>query len=177
MIRRLVVLFVLSLGIVQAVAAAELSKDELRMKEHLIALGQGAESLEGLRIEVADGSAMTPNYGSYDIADGKVVSQEWTEIGGEEKRSERAVSDEQVRGLLRELAERQYWTFQGTSFIPDADTFLFRFYYKDLKDVTYRCDAQEYQQSEPRSAIRDVFLKFVSKNSVQTEAPGKLMIK
>ena len=92
---------------------------------------------------------------------------------GGERRSERAVTDEQVRGLLRELVERQYWTFQGTSFIPDADGFLFRFDYKGLKYVTYHCDAQEYQQSEPRLSIRDVFLKFVSKNSVQTEAPGE----
>ena len=163
MIRRLVVLFVLSLGIVQAVAAAELSEDELRMKERLVALSQGTDSLEDLRIELADGNMVASR--TYDIAGGKIVSRIWDAPGSPEKREERSVTDEEVRRLLRELVDKQYWTFQGTQFTPDNTMFLFRFYYKDLQPVDYRCDVEEYKSSPQRSAVRSVLLNFVQGSS------------
>ena len=162
MIRRLFVIVALGVGLIQPVlAAGELSEDELRMKERVIALSQGAGSLEGLRIEVTDGSGMERSE-SYNIADGKIVSRIWESPGSPEKRGERTVTDKQVRALLRELVAKQYWTFEGTRFVPDANMFLFRFYSKDLKPVDYSCDADEYARSPERSAIRSVLLTFVA---------------
>lgn len=174
MLRRFVVIVTLGVGLSQPLLAAEdRSDDEQRMKERLVTLSQGADSLEGLRIELVDGSLMTgTGMRVSNIANGKVVSQKWDSPSSPEQRDEWAVTDDEVRNFLQELIMQHYWTFhQGTSSLPDADGFSFRFYFKDLKPVEYRCDAQEYQQSEQLSAIRAVFLNFVSKNSAQTEKP------
>ena len=161
MIRRFFVIVALGVGLIQpAVAAKQSPEDELRMKERVIALSQGAGSIADLHIELMDGSGMGSHH-IYDIASGKVVDQAWEVSRGPEKRSERAVTDEQVRALLRELVAKQYWTFEGTQFTPDANMFLFRFYDKNLQYVDYRCDADEYARSPQRSAIRSVFLTFV----------------
>ena len=162
MIRRAFVIAALGVRLIQPVlGAAQSSEDELRMKERVIALSQESDSLEGLRIELVDGSGMGP-HSIYEIADGKVVSQTWDVPRSKEKHGERAVTDEEVRALLRELIAKQYWTFEGTRFVPDADIFLFRLYYKDLRPVDYRCDADEYQQSPQRSVIRSGLFTLVS---------------
>ena len=160
----LVVTLVVGVGCLQPLlAAGELSSDELRMKERVIALSREDGSLADLRIELMDGGAMTgERMAVYDIAGGTIVSQEWDAPGSPEQRQERAVTDEAVRALLRALVETQYWTFQGTQFIPDADSFLVRIHDKGLQPVEYRCDAQEYASSPQRSAIRSVLLTFVS---------------
>jgi len=161
MLRRLFLILALSFGLIQPlVAARELSDDELRMKEQLIALSQGEGSVADLRIELSDGSGMAASR-SYLIADGKIVKRGWGSPGSPEQHDERAVTDDEVRKLLRELVERKYWTFQGTQFIPDNNMFLFRFYYKELQYVDYRCDVDEYEPSQQRSAIRSVLLNFV----------------
>lgn len=161
------VLLTLGFGLIQPpLAARELSEDELRMKERVIALSQGEGSVGDLQIEVLDGTAMTLSGNRIDhITDGKVTSQVWDYIGSPVKRDERAVTDDEVRKLLGALVEKKYWTFQGIKFIPDADSFLFRFHYKDLQPVEYHCQAHEYQQSQPLSAIRSVWLAFVSGSS------------
>ena len=159
----LLTMFILGFGITQPLlAVTELSQDELSMKERLVKLSQGAGSLEELRIEFVDGSSMSPNMKIYNIAKGKISGQKWTSIGSKAKNYERAVTEDELRNLLRELIEKQYWIFQGAKFILDAPTFLFRFNYKGLKSVQYDCDANEYQKSENLSAIRDLFLRFVS---------------
>lgn len=161
MLRQLFLILTLSFGLIQPlVAARELSDDELRMKEQLIALSQGEGSVADLRIEVMDGGMAA--HQDYLIADGKVVNRRWDSPGSPEKRQERAVTDEAVRKLVQQLIEQEYWTFQGTQFIPDNTMFLFRFYYKNLQSVDYRCDVNEYEPSQPRSAIRSVLLTFVS---------------
>ena len=161
MIRRLLVLLMLGVGLIQSpLAAEELSKDGLRMKERLIALSQGKGSVADLRIELLDGGMAA--HRSYLIAGGKIVKREWDAPGSPEKHDERAVTDDAVRALLRALVEQQYWTFQGTRFISDNTIFLFRFYDKDLPSVDYRCDVDEYEPSPPRSAIRSTLLNFVS---------------
>ena len=161
MLRRLVVIVTLGVGLVQPpLAARELSEDELRMKERVIALSQGEGSVADLRIELMDGGMAV--HRSYLIANGKIVKREWDSPGSPEKDSERAVTDEAVRKLLRELVGKQYWTFEGTRFIPDNTIFLFRFSYMDLRPVDYRCDVNEYEPSPQRSAIRSVLLNFVS---------------
>ena len=160
----LVVVLMVGVGLLQPpLAASELSDDELRMKERVIALSRKDASLADLRIELMDGGAITgERMALYTIAGGKIVSQAWDAPGSPEKDSERAVTDEEVRALLRELVAKRYWTFQGTQFSPDADSFLFRFHDKDLQPVEYSCDAAEYRQSPQRSAIRSVLLNFVS---------------
>lgn len=47
----------------------------------------------------------------------------------------------------------------------------FRFHYKNLPPVDYRCDIDEYETSPQRSAIRSALLTFVS-NSSLAEGPG-----
>ena len=168
--RRLFVILMLGFGLVQPlVAAAESSEDELRMKESLIALSQGKGSVADLRIELSDGRMAA--YRSYLIANGKIVKRAWESPGSPEKHDEWTVTDDEVRKLLRELVEKQYWTFEGTRFVPDANIFLVRFYDKNLPYVDYRCDADEYRQSQQRSAIRSVLLDFVSGAS-PAEPPG-----
>ena len=95
MLRRLAVISTLSFGLIQPLlAAGELSEDELRMKERLIALSQGEGSVADLQIEVMDGTPMTLSGMRIDhIADGKVTSQVWDSIGSPVKRDERAVTD------------------------------------------------------------------------------------
>ena len=160
MIKRFLVVLTLGIGLIQPpLSAGELSKDDLRMKEQLIALSQGEGSITDLRIELMDGGMAA--HRSYLIADGKIVKREWDSPGSPEKYEERAVTDDQVRKHLQELIEKQYWTFQGTQFIPDNNMFLFRFYYKNLQHVDYRCDVDEYKPSPQRSAIRSALLAFV----------------
>ena len=172
MIPRLFVMCMLGVWLIQPpLAARELSEDELHMKEQLIALSQGKGSVADLRIELSDGGMAA--HRSYLIADGKIVKREWDAPGSPEKHDEWAVTDEAVRTLLRELVEKQYWTFEGTRFMPDNTMFLFRFYYKNLPYVDYRCDVNEYEPSQLRSAIRSVLLNFVSGPSpTGTRIPG-----
>lgn len=161
---KLFFLVMLGVGFIQLpLAARELSEDELRMKERLIALSRGEGDVADLKIDVFDGTPMliTGNR-IYHLANGKVVSQEWESIGSPEKRQERAVTDEEIRQFFRILIEHRYWTFQGTEFIPDANGFMFRFHYKDLPPVEYRCEAHEYEPSAQLSAIRSLWLDFVS---------------
>ena len=161
MLRRLLVIVTLGVGLIQPLlAAGELSEDDLRMKERVIALSQGEGSVADLRIELMDGGMAA--HRSYLIADGKIVKREWDLPDPLEKHDEWTVTDDEVRKLLRELVEKQYWTFEGTQFIPDNTMFLFRFYYKNLPYVDYRCDVNEYEPSPQRSAIRSVLLNFVS---------------
>ena len=170
MLRRLLVIVTVGVGLIQPLlAAGELSEDKLRMKEQLIALSQGKGSVADLRIELFDGGMAA--HRSYLIANGKIVKREWDSPGSPEKHDERTVTDDEVRKLLRELVEKQYWTFEGTQFVPDANMFLVRFYYKNLPYVDYSCDADEYRQSQLRSAIRSVLLNFVSGAS-PAEQPG-----
>lgn len=160
MIKLFLVMLMLVIGLIQTpLFARELSKDDLRMKEQLIALSQGKGSITDLRIELMDGGMAA--HRSYLIADRKILKREWNSPGSPEKHEERTVTDDQVRKLLQELIEKQYWTFQGTQFIPDTNTFLFRFYYKNLQYVDYHCDANEYISSPQRSAIRSALLTFV----------------
>ena len=158
---RFFVIVALGVGLIQpAVAAKQSPEDELRMKERVIALSQGTGSVADLHLELMDGSRAA--FSSYDIANGKVMSRVWESPGSPKKSSERTVTDEEVRALLRELVAKQYWTFEGTQFIPDAPMLLFRFYDKSLQFIDYRCDADEYERSPERSAIRSVLLAFVT---------------
>lgn len=149
----------------------ELSKDELRMKERLIALSRGEGAVADLRVELMDGGMASALF--YNIASGKIVSQEWVATGSLPKREERAVTDKEIRQLLRTLIEHQYWTFLGTQSIPDASGFMFRLHYKDLPSVEYRCDAHEYEPSAQLSAVRSVWLNFVSGASPQNPASSQ----
>lgn len=108
----------LSLGTIQPLVVAELSPDELRMKERLVALSLGAGALEGLRIEVARGCGMMPTYRSYNIADGKVRRREWTSIGGEEIRGEQVVTDMQFVASLGDWLESGTGRFKGRVLFP-----------------------------------------------------------
>ena len=115
MIGRLLVMLTLGVGLIQQpLAPRELSEDELRMKEQLIALSQGEASVADLRIELMDGSMVA--HRSYLIADGKIVKREWDSPGSPEQHDEWTVTDDEVRVLLRDLVEKQYWTFEGTRF-------------------------------------------------------------
>ena len=151
MIRRRLVMLTLGVGLIQPPQAVrELSEDELRMKEQLIAVIQGEAPVADLRIELMDGNMMA--HRSYLIADGKIVKREWDSPGSPEQHDEWTVREDAVRALLGDLVEKQYWTFEGTRFIPDNTVFLFRFYYKNLQHVDYRCDVDEYEASSQRSA-------------------------
>ena len=164
MICRLFVMLTLGVGLIQPpLAARELSEDDLRMKERLIALSQGDGSVADLRIELMDGGMAA--HRSYLIANGKIVKREWDLPDPLEKHNKWIVTDDEVRKLLRELVEKQYWTFEGTQFVPDNTMFLFRFYYKNLQYVDYRCDVNEYEPSPQRSAIRSALLTFASGSS------------
>jgi len=161
---RLLAMLTLAVGLIQPPQAArELSEDDVRMKERLIALSQGDGSVANLRIELLDGSMVA--HRSYLIAEGKIVKREWDSPGSPEQHDEWTVTDDDVRALLRDLVEKQYWTFEGTRFIPDNTMFLFRFYYKNLQHVDYRCDVDEYEPSSKRSAIRSALMAFVSGSS------------
>ncbi len=161
---RLLAMLTLAVGLIQPrQAARELSEDDVRMKEQLIALSQGDGSVANLRIELLDGSMVA--HRSYLIAEGKIVKREWDSPGSPEQHDEWTVTDDDVRALLRDLVEKQYWTFEGTRFIPDNTMFLFRFYYKNLQHVDYRCDVDEYEPSSKRSAIRSALMAFVSGSS------------
>ena len=141
-----------------------LSEDELRMKERLIALSRGEGAVADLKVELMDGGML--RHRGDTIANGKIVSQIW-DLAVPPKSEERAVTDREIRQLLRTLIEHQYWTFQGTQFVPDAPGFMFRFHYKDLPPIEYRCETHEYEPSAQLSAIRSVWLSFVSGASPQ----------
>ena len=141
-----------------------LSEDELRMKERLIALSRGEGAVADLKAELMDGGML--RHRGDTIANGKIVSQIW-DLAVPPKSEERAVTDKEIRQLLRTLIEHQYWTFQGTQFVPDAPGFMFRFHYKDLPPIEYRCETHEYEPSAQLSAIRSVWLSFVSGASPQ----------
>lgn len=135
------------------------------MHERLLALSRGEDSLSSLRVEFMDGGMAS--HRSFNIEAGKLVSKEWTSPGAPLTHREGRVSDARVKKLLDELIARQYWTFEGTRFIPDAPIFLFRFYYGDLKPVDFRCDFEETRRSETRAAIRDLFLRFASETDMK----------
>ncbi len=107
----------------------------------------------------------------YDIANGKIISQEWDRPGSSLKRHDRAVTDEEMRNLLRQLIEHGYWTFRGTQFIVDANEFMFRFHYRGLESIEYSCQTHEYKPSQQLSAIRSVWLSFVSGQSKDKKLP------
>ena len=170
MIGRLMVILMPGVGLLHpSLAASERSEDERRMKEQVIALSRGAGAVADLRIELMDGRMAASQH--YRIADGKIVKQEWVSPGSPEQHDEWAVTDEAVRALLRDLVDKQYWTFEGTRFIPDNTVFLFRLYYKDLQSVDYRCDVDEDAASPQRASIRSALLTFVSGAS-PIELPG-----
>ena len=140
---------------------AAMSEDVRRMHERLIALSEGEGSPSDLRLEFMDGGRAS--HRSFNIEGGTLVSKEWKFPGSPMIHREGRVTDSRVSNLLQQLIAQQYWTFQGTRFIPDAPMFLFRFYYGDLKYVDFRCGAEEYQESEARAAIRSLFLELFSK--------------
>ena len=150
---------------------AAMSEDVRRMHERLIALSKGEGSTSGLRIEFMDGSGMS-SHRSFNLEAGKLVSKEWKSPGSPMIHREGSVTDSRVSELLQQLIAKQYWTFQGTRFIPDAPMFLFRFYYGDLKYVDFRCGAEEFRKFEARSAIRSLFLRFASETKMKT-VPAK----
>ncbi len=166
---KLFLLAMLGIGLIQPlVATGDLSEDELRMKERLIALSRGEGAVTDLRVELMDGGRL--RHRGDTIANGKIVSQIW-DLAVPPKSEERAVTDKEIRQLLRTLIEHQYWTFQGTQFVPDAPWFMFRFHYKDLSPIEYRCDAHEYEPSAQLSAIRSAWLSFVSGQSKDKTLP------
>lgn len=141
-------------------------EDVRRMHERLMALSQGEDSIADLRIELMDGGMAS--HRSFTIGAGKLVSKEWKSPGSPMIHREGTVTDSRVSNLLQELIARKYWTFPGTRFVPDAPTFLFRFFYRDLKYVDFRCDDEELRESAGRVAIRDSFLEFVSETEMTT---------
>ncbi len=170
---RFFIMSALGVGLIQSpLAARELSVNESHMKERITALSQGEGSVADLRIELYDGGMAA--HRSYLIADEKIIKRQWNLARPPEKHDELIVTDNQIRKLLRDLVEKQYWTFQGTRFIPDNTIFLFRFYDKDLPSVDYRCDVNEYESSPERSAIRSVLLNFVTTDSVGLASSASL---
>lgn len=144
---------------------AGMSEDARRMHERLVALSKGEDSPSELRIEFMDGSMSA--HRSFNLEAGYLVSKEWKSPGAPMIHREGTVSDSRVSELLQQLIAKQYWRFQGTRFVPDAPMFLFRFYYGDLKAVDFRCDADEFQESQARGAVRELFLKFASETEMQ----------
>ncbi len=142
-----------------------MSEDVRRMHERLVALSKGEGSISDLRVEFMDGGMSS--HRSFNIEVGKLVSKEWKSPGARMIHREGRVNDSRVSKLLEQLIAQQYWTFEGTRFIPDAPIFLFRFYYGDMKHVDFRCDAEELQQSETRTAIRELFLRFASETEMK----------
>jgi len=148
----------------KAVQEAAMPEDVRRMHEHLLDLSHGEGSMSDLRIELMDGSRSS--HRSFQIEAGHLVSKEWRSPGSPMIQREGSVTDSRVRELLQTLIAKRYWTFQGTRFIPDAPMFLFRFYYGDATYVDFLCDAEEFQKSPTRVAIRDAFLTFVSETEM-----------
>ena len=144
-----------------------MSEDVRRMHERLIALSKGEGSTSELRIEFMDGSGMS-SHRSFNIEAGNLVSKEWKSPGSPMIHREGRVTDSRVSKLLQLLIAKQYWTFEGTRFIPDAPMFLFRFYYGGLNYVDFRCDAEEFRKSEARGAIRNLFLNFASETEMKS---------
>lgn len=148
---------------------AGMPEDARRMHERLVALSRGEGSTSELRIEFMDGGMAA--HRSFSIEAGHLSSKEWKSPGAPMIHREGRVTDSRVSELLQQLIARQYWTFQGSRFVPDAPIFLFRFHYGDLKAVDFRCDDHEIRESEARAAIRELFLKFASETEMQTVPP------
>ena len=135
--------------------------DARRMHEQLLALRQGDGDASMLRIEFMDSRGLSAHR-SFALEDGRLTSKEWSAPGAPMIRREGGVSDGRVVELLDDLITNEYWTFQGTRFVPDAPTFLFRFIYADLSPVDFRCDLTELERSRHRTTIRDLFLTFAA---------------
>lgn len=167
--------FALLLVLVEAPVLAQaptdpgMSEDVRRMHEQLIVLSEGEGSLSDLRIELMEGGMAA--HRSLHIGDGKLVSKEWTSPGSPVIQLEGNVADSRLIALIQQLIEKEYWSFEGTRFVPDAPVFLFRFFYADLKSVDFRCDADELEKSEARVAIRKLFLELVNGNEMRPVAP------
>ena len=157
---------VLSLGLARpALAADDLSKPEAKMKDRVVAVSEGKASPADLKIELMDGSAMSATgLRIYEVTDGHILGQTWESPNSPVTRHEGVTTDGQLQQLLRALIEAKYWTLEGTTFVPDANTFLLRLQAKDLAPVEYRCDAEEYTASPERAAIRAILLTFVGEH-------------
>jgi hypothetical protein len=136
------------------------------MHARLMALSQGEGSMSDLRIELMDGGMAA--HRSFTINAGKLVSKEWTSPGSPMVQREGDVPDARLAELLQQLIAKRYWSFEGTRFVPDAPVFLFRFFYGDLSYVDFRCDHEELEESAARSAIRTLFLTFVSETAMKS---------
>lgn len=143
-----------------------MSDDVRRMHDRLIASSKGEGSVSDLRIEFMDGGMAS--HRSFSVEGGKLVSKEWTSPGSPMIHREGSVTRARISKLLQQLIAKQYWTFEGTRFVPDAPLFLFRFHYGELKPVDFRCDAEELKESDTRRAIRDLFLEFASETEMTT---------
>lgn len=148
---------------------SSLSEDARKMHERLVELSHGDRSLESLRIEFMDGSMAA--HRSVTVEAGRLTTKEWKAPGASMIQLEGSVTDERLAELLRVLVDRQYWSFRGTRFVPDAPVFLFRFYDGELEPVDYSCDAEEIESSPTRSAIRDAFLTLVSDTELESVPP------
>ena len=160
---RIILMTALGVCVMQPVFGAEvreLSDAELKMKERVTALSQGAGSLEHFRIEMFYGD-MTRSIAA-DITHDRLTRRAWDSPLAPTTLDDRPVSEEQVRRLLADLVAAQYWIFRGTEFVPDAQAFVFRLRDEDLSVVDYRCDAEEIGKSPEREAIRTFFLTFLS---------------
>ena len=160
---RIILMTALGLCVMQSAFGAEvreLSDAELKMKERVTALSQGEGDMTRFRIELFYGDMVRSV--SAQIIHGAVLSQTYDRPGGPSKTDKRDVTDDEIRGLLKELVAKQYWIFQGTKFVPDAEALIFRLRDKDLPPVDYRCDAEEIGKSPEREAIRTLFVTFLS---------------
>jgi len=146
-------------------------RDDVRaMHERLIGLTQGRGVLSDLRIEFMDTKGLA-SHRSIELAGGRLVSKEWKSPGGPMELREGSVSDARLLELLEQLIEKQYWTFSGTRFVPDAPTFLFRFYYGDLAYVDFSCQREEIERSPARGLVRGLFLSLVDDTEMKLAAP------
>jgi hypothetical protein len=148
-------------------SGAAMSEDARQMHERLIALSQGEASLLDLRIEFADIRGMR-SHQSFTVEEGRLESKEWTAAGAPMIHREGNVGEKRIAQLLQALIKKEYWRFQGTRFVPDAPTFLFRFYYRDVQYVDFGCDDAEIAESAERIAIRELFLQFAAGTDMST---------
>lgn len=140
-------------------AEDEYVEDPARVRQQVDALARGDGSLDGFRIEVFEGGMAA--HTSYLIhGTGAIETRAWDHPGAPEARSERAVSGDDVRKLLGKLLAREYWTLEGTRFVPDAPTFILRLWDGDRVYEDYSCMIEECLASPPRAAIRQLLLDF-----------------
>lgn len=156
----------LAMALQSSASQAEMSEDVRRMHERLVATAAGRSSLSGLRIEFLRGGMAA--HQSFTIESGKLVTQEWDAPGSRMIRREGSATDARVTELLQRLITAEYWKFQGTRFVPDAPTFVFRFHAGDGEYVDFRCDEEEIRLSPERRAIRELFLDFVADTELRT---------